>query len=371
MYTTGLKFTSGLVYLKYRGEDLPVHIDMLSNISGIAADVVHLSSSSVSCIPIPDSLDPLGLDLFLSRIVYRGWCDGYPLTMHNTLSCAGVMGFFDVDVSLYSETDSMMFRTLDGKSPLVTDPTSPVNRLGDILLPHQPLIELYMPRTWSLLKDIRFAEILPDGTSISNPRARHPEKVALLALAREKSAPRIHSKTSATMELRRRRKLGRRLPVAMAVLAASPFDTSRFSDLLIEDDFLLLQACCEGRRLDALHALLSEIKECYVGHVRDDTGIELHVDGTIVMARSVHPETPPNDVLISVRVMLMMYAFKVVGIHADMLRLRTVSTHGAYFVVPMSVGMTRVLSWRTQMISIFCTVSPPVHVLADRMRGRW
>jgi len=77
-------FSQGLVYLHYRGQKLPVHLDTLANISQLVVDISNSCKDTLDMtIQVPDFHEPWSLDKFLCKAygkafrhescIYKAW----------------------------------------------------------------------------------------------------------------------------------------------------------------------------------------------------------------------------------------------------------------------------------------------------------
>ena len=414
------KFTRGCVNLVFRGEKLPVHIDILSSVSHLVANLASLDAEMADIV-IPDTLEHNGLDLFLTHIVYRDWYAAVPLkdmTFLDAILCTGVMAFFDAPDHAFKDIDATIGRRLqrvvcdksdfarvrgevleitnaflpdrpnhdfiiDVVAPLyacVSIPhcracsrsscvaryavPKPGTTAWDALVKNRSFVQSYMPTTWNLIRHAR--SVVPsrdDGRHIPPhfdwerrfSLARYPEAIELLTSHRSTI---FTSKTSALAELRRRRKLGR--PLAANVLTV-PYDAQAFQAILGADNLDMLAKCCAGETLDELEALFREIKGHVVEPAPNTLGINL---GGEVFNKEGHLVAGQVGIVRVINSSTHWYAHKVIGIPAFPFVLGSLAYQNMYFVVPGSVGLERVMSWRTRLLAIFCALTPPLEEFA-------
>ena len=469
-YLGNRKFTRGCLNLIYRGEKLPVHVDVLASVSHLVANLTLLDTE-MNDIVIPDTLEHNGLDLFLTHIVYRDWHAAVPLqgmTFLDAILCTGVMAFFDapdhafgdIDAKIGHRLQKVVFDSLGVEPNDLNDPhwidnshircyptccseincssirrsdivcsvgtplygcvglphckkctfsscvacvryavPKPGTRDWDALVKNRPFVESYMPTTWNLIRHAR--SLVPshnDGARDGGfPQlvARYPEAIERLTsyCTATKNGRRLRflSKTSALAELRRRLRLGR--PVVAGCVpydAYRQYDARAFQAILERDNLVMLAKCCSGGTLDELEALFREIKVHVFavhpltlgvhavpggqgeappntlginldGSVFTETGHECFRDRTYVAARV--------NIVRTVITTTHWYARNVVGIPAfpdfpEAEQNPPPATQNMYFVVPETVGLERVMSWRTRFLAIFCALTPPLEEFA-------
>jgi hypothetical protein len=384
------KFTRGCLNLIYRGEKLPVHIDVLASVSHLVANLASLDTE-MNDIVIPDTLEHNGLDLFLTHIVYRDWYAAVPLqsmTFLDAILCTGVMAFFDAPDHAFGDIDAKIGRRLQTvvSDSLGDDETVVTPLYACVRIPHcrkcsfsscvtcvryavpkpgttdwaalvenRSFVQSYMPTTWNLIRHAR--SLAPSDNDDFMPQlvARHPEEIELLTLYRGTI---FTSKSSALAELRRRRRLGR--PMA-AVRVPTPYDAQAFQAILEDDNLVMLATCCAGGTLDELEVLFQEIKDHVVEPAPNTLGINLgggvvNEKGQLVAER-VHIVHVLNS-------SMHWYAHKVVGIPAFPFVIGPLAYQNMCLIVPESVGLERVISWRTRLLAIFCALTPPLEEFA-------
>lgn len=385
-YLGNRKFTRGCVNLVFRGEKLPVHIDLLASVSHLVANLASLDAEMADIV-IPDTLEHNGLDLFLTHIVYRDWYAAVPLkdmTFLDAILCTGVMAFFDAPDHAFGDIDATIGRRLqrvvcdrsdfyDVVAPLyacVSIPhcracsrsscvaryavPKPGTTAWDALVKNRSFVPSYMPTTWNLIRHAR--SLVPSRDDLMPQLvARYPEAIELLTSYRSTI---FTSKTSAFAELRRRRKLGRPL---MANVLPVPYDAQAFQAILEADNLVMLAKCCAGETLDELEALFREIKGHVVEPAPNTLGINL---GGEVFNKEGHLVAGRGDVVRVITSSTHWYAHKVIDIPAFPFVLGPLSYQNMYFVVPETVGLERVMSWRTRFLAIFCALTPPLEEFA-------
>ena len=387
-YLGNRKFTRGCVNLVFRGEKLPVHVDVLASVSHLVANLASLDAE-MDDIVIPDTIEHNGLDLFLAHIVYRDWYAAVPLedmTFLDAILCTGVMAFFDAPDHAFRDIDAEIGRRLRtvvfdslGDEETVLTPlyacvriphckecslSSCVTRYAvpkpgttawDALVKNRSFVQSYMPTTWDLIRHARSLAPTDDDDFMPQLVARHPEEIERLTSHRRTI---FTAKTSALAELRRRRRLGR--PLASNVLPV-PYDARAFETILQNDNLVMLAACCADGTLDELEALFREIK-CHVVQPAPNTlGINL---GGEVVDENGHLVAERVDTVRVINSSTHWYAHKVVGIPAFPYVIGPLSYQNMNFVVPESVGLERVVSWRTRLLAIFCALTPPLEEFA-------
>ena len=396
-YMSNRKFTRGCVNLVFRGEKLPVHIDVLASVSHLVANLASLDTEMADIV-IPNTLDN-GLDLFLTHIVYRDWYAAVPLkdmTFLDAILCTGVMAFFDAPDHAFGDIDATIGRRLqrivcdksdfnDVVAPLyacVSIPhcracsrsscvaryavPKPGTTAWDALVKNRSFVQSYMPTTWNLIRHARsLVPIRDDGRRMPHfdwnamerrfSLARYPEAIELLTSCRLNI---FTSKTSALAELRRRRKLGR--PLMTNVLPV-PYDAQAFQAILEADNLVMLAKCCAGETLDELEALFREIKGHVVEPAPNTLGINL---GGEVFNEKGHMVAGRVGIVRVISSSTHWYAHKVIGIPAFPFVLGPLAYQNTYFVVPETVGLERVMSWRTRFLAIFCALTPPLEEFA-------
>lgn len=380
-YAQGRIFARGCIDLLYRESTIPVHIDLLASASPLVAGLYE-TDPDIAQVVIPDSLSRVGIDLFLSHIVYRNEYDiaSTRFTTGDIMASTNIMAFFGVEVHRFRFFDTMVSDLW--KTP-VKDPTTqstvptyacigvstlpqPGSDSWLILVNNRPFIETFMPESLNLLKRARFPGVPCNPSGLLE--VRFPDEFSHLIQCTCLFMP---SELAMVSEMQARRRLAADLGLDPPFPEHSFSGKKRRQDIeahqatlcrILEEDNDAMLAACLGGSLDPLLSLFEEIK-MHLMHIpiRDRMRIgytTFHPSGMVRVHKALvdewqHP-SPPMTIATQVRWLSPVSEF----ISSCVRRRLQINPLGPSREFDVSVGAKQALEWRMRLIDMLAALTP-------------